>query len=117
MAKTPTERSRAFREAHPERAREHKRRYERKRARAVRQALLDRDGPICQWCDEPMEAPFDGELTHVDHIVPRKRGGGKLSDRYKLPPPVNIRLLHSDCNMERKARPAPGSSELGEVPF
>ena len=120
MAKSPTERSRLRQERKPDEVRAYRREWTRRRARAVRQALLDRDGPLCQWCDEPMEDPFDGDATHVDHINPRKRGGGKLHDRYKLPPPVNIRLLHAGCNMERKARQEPGTSEIphdDEVPF
>ena len=59
-------------------------------------ALLARDGFICAGCGDVLGAPFDGQRTHVDHIVPVSRGGG--DDR------ANLQLLHAPCNIAKGAR-------------
>lgn len=58
--------------------------------------LLDRDGQTCQACNDPMHA---GDLT-IDHVVPRSRGG---TDH-----PINLQLLHYECNVAKSDDPPPG---------
>lgn len=55
--------------------------------------LLERDGYWCGICDSGIE---EGESIHVDHIVPRSRGG---SD--EIP---NLQLAHKRCNIWKGTR-------------
>lgn len=59
---------------------------------AVRKAVLDRDGLVCQLCGEPVER---GDV-HLDHIHPRSRGGKDTID--------NLQVTHSTCNIRKGAR-------------
>lgn len=68
---------------------------------AGRLAIYNRDGWICQLCDEPVDAfaatnsRWDATL---DHIVPSSKGGDDS--------PENLRLAHRRCNAVRGARVA-----------
>lgn len=55
--------------------------------------LLARDGTSCAACQLPLESPFDGALTHVDHVIPFVHGG---SDEIE-----NLQLLHARCNVRK----------------
>jgi 5-methylcytosine-specific restriction endonuclease McrA len=75
---------------------------------ALRLEILERDGWVCQI----RHPGCKGEATMVDHIVPRRVGGGDE--------PANLRAACSPCNIgrenRRRARPAPSwctSSSLG----
>ena len=54
--------------------------------RKIRERILIRDGYICQWCGVD-------EATHVDHIVPRSKGGGDFDD--------NLVASCKKCNLAR----------------
>lgn len=64
----------------------------------VRQAIYDRDGWVCQLCDDPVDPelhPTDPWAATLDHIVPRS---------WTLVPndsPTNLRLAHRWCNSVR----------------
>lgn len=47
--------------------------YERPR-RTVLSQLLDRDGSHCAYCQQPTSLTYPD--PHVDHVVPKSRGGG-----------------------------------------
>lgn len=69
--------------------------------RALREAVLDRDGHACQ-------APGCGALaTHVDHIVPVARGGSSW--------PGNLRALCSPC-LRKGSDLMPGAGVLFLTP-
>ena len=54
-----------------------------------RLAIYERDGGICQLCDESVARDkFD-----LDHIVPISKGGPHM--------PSNVRLAHRSCNARR----------------
>lgn len=55
-----------------------------------RDALIRRDGMLCQLCLEPMASVDD---VTIDHITPQCRGGTDRLD--------NLRLVHPGCNRER----------------
>lgn len=55
-----------------------------------RQALIKRDGAICQLCLEPIDSMKDAT---IDHITPVSKGG---TDQLN-----NLRLTHHLCNQER----------------
>lgn len=65
---------------------------------AVRQAVADRDGWICQLCGEPIDLalrrPHPFALA-VDHVVGLAAGG---SDEIS-----NLRATHALCNSRRRA--------------
>jgi hypothetical protein len=56
---------------------------------AARQQAIERDGYTCQLCGYEVN-PGD---MHVDHIVPRSKGGSDTAD--------NLRVTHSYCNLYR----------------
>lgn len=67
-----------------------------------RRRIFERDGAQCQMCRRTVtwtrwwNWPFEGESpAHVDHIVPRSRGG-QNDDR-------NLRLLCEGCNTAKGA--------------
>jgi hypothetical protein len=60
--------------------------------RSVRDAVVERDGMVCQLCGH--EIP-DGDL-HIDHIYPVARGGGNEMS--------NLQAAHSRCNISKGAR-------------
>ena len=60
--------------------------------RWARNALIKRDGMICQLCHEPIERLDD---VTIDHIIPVSKGGLDRLDNY--------RLAHEGCNRERGA--------------
>lgn len=64
------------------------------------EAILQRDGLLCTYCGHFLNDPFDGKLTHVDHVVPVSKGGDSGLD--------NLQLLHSDCNLSK------GDATVGE---
>lgn len=58
-----------------------------------RKVVFERDGGICQLCDQPVD-PAD---FHVDHIVPLAAGG---EHSY-----ANVWLTHPRCNLVKGIRP------------
>ena len=92
-----------------------KRDEKRRKSRAVRQALLDRDGLICQWCSEPLGDVLDSLAVHVDHVDPVYSTLGR-HDRYNVKSMGNLRLLHGTCNLERRYR-AEHETDADEAPF
>lgn len=63
------------------------------RAKTARIALVERDGTLCQLCNEEM--PEDDRT--IDHIVPRSDSGD-----HKL---ENLQLAHAACNSRRQSMP------------
>lgn len=64
-----------------------------------RQAVYERDGFVCQLCDDPVDVNLDSRdamSATLDHIVPRSLGG--------LNEPANLRLAHRSCNSKRGNR-------------
>jgi 5-methylcytosine-specific restriction endonuclease McrA len=55
--------------------------------RAVRLAVLERDGYVCHWCGRPADT--------VDHLLARARGGGD--------DPANLVAACQTCNLRRGA--------------
>ena len=64
-------------------------RTQRKKAKAMKGRLIERDGRFCQICRN------DSDLT-IDHIIPLSRGGKSELD--------NLQLLCSRCNMLKSSR-------------
>ena len=60
-----------------------------RRYREQRQRVFMRDGRSCQLCGTD-----EGEM-HIDHIIPRKVGGGHDLD--------NLRVLCKSCNLRKGA--------------
>lgn len=56
--------------------------------RALRAAVLDRDGHRCQKCG--------ASATHVDHVMPLAHGG---TDNY-----ANLRALCARCNLSKGSK-------------
>ena len=56
-----------------------------RRYREQRERIFARDGRVCQLCGTD-----EGEM-HIDHIIPRKVGGGHDLD--------NLRVLCKSCNL------------------
>lgn len=68
--------------------------------RAVRAALVARDGNLCHLCGGPvnLELPPEHELgPTIDHVRPRALGGGDGLD--------NLKLAHKRCNQDRDVKP------------
>ena len=57
-----------------------------------RQAIIKRDGGICQICHRPVPT----KQIHLDHIVPLSQGGDHTA--------ANLRLTHQLCNLRRKRK-------------
>lgn len=54
--------------------------------------LFERQGGLCGACRGVLPSP-DGEVAHVDHVVPWSQGGDNGVG--------NISLLHASCNLEK----------------
>ena len=67
---------------------------EHRRYLALRQFL------ICPWCGKAMSGIFDGERTHIDHVVPLEDGGyshtGGVIPSRSHPPPAAKQWLPSN---------------------
>ena len=63
---------------------------------ALRLTIASRDGFICSWCGNIMPDWSDGMAVHIDHIIPRSKGGPDSLD--------NLQLLHVKCNLEKGNR-------------
>ena len=66
---------------------------------AVRVGVYERDGYVCQICDEstdPTAGPNDDLFPSLDHIVPQSKGGAHTPD--------NLRTAHRVCNARRGNR-------------
>jgi 5-methylcytosine-specific restriction endonuclease McrA len=91
------EKSRRWREAHPDKVGEFR---DRRRTQKLqvpyepvrRLAVYKRDGGICHICGKDV----DPSRFHVDHIVPLSRGG-----RHTY---ANVALAHPRCNYRKGAR-------------
>lgn len=59
----------------------------------MRDAVIERDGDICQLCGDPV-APSD--VLHLDHIVPHSLGGHDTV--------ANLQVAHALCNMRKGNR-------------
>jgi 5-methylcytosine-specific restriction endonuclease McrA len=57
----------------------------------IRQAILERDGHICDMCNQPVEGP---DAT-VDHIIPANITGEPVNNL------SNLRLLCRSCNSKK----------------
>lgn len=58
--------------------------------------LRQRDGELCWVCKEPIPPdapPNDPSRASLDHVVPKRDGGGNEN--------ANLRLAHGRCNLER----------------
>ena len=65
-----------------------------------REAIYERDGWICQLCDEPVDQTLDPNhawSATLDHIVPQSVSPELRTD------PSNLRLAHRWCNARRGA--------------
>jgi 5-methylcytosine-specific restriction endonuclease McrA len=60
-----------------------------RRYKAQRERVFARDGRVCQVCGTD-----EGEM-HIDHIIPRKVGGGHELE--------NLRVLCKSCNLRKGA--------------
>ena len=80
------------------------------RRRKVR-ALIVRDALVVCWvCGRPIDraaAENDHGQLSVDHVVPRRLGGGNELE--------NLRLAHKGCNERRDREDRLGSDRLEEV--
>lgn len=65
-----------------------------------RDALYDRDGGICHLCQKPVSR----QNFHVDHLVPRSKGGPDT--------PENLAVAHPFCNQSRGAGRVPAQLRL-----
>lgn len=62
-------------------------------------AVAERDGWICQLCDEPVDPEADRHSAagaSMDHRIPVSRGGTHTMD--------NVQLAHRGCNSRKKDR-------------
>ena len=46
----------------------------------LKQRLLKKDGPVCRYCGRTVD-PAD---THLDHIVPKSRGGSGRTSNFAM---------------------------------
>lgn len=74
-------------------------------------AVRERDGMICLWCDVPVEQVprgFQGALrpdhATLDHLVPQSAGGAN--------DPENLVMSCNECNVRRGARTCRGGPPL-----
>ena len=65
------------------------------RKHSTLKAILKRDGHTCSFCGQRIREPYNGQLTHVDHIVPVAKGGNSRL--------ANLQLLHARCNLRKRA--------------
>jgi hypothetical protein len=66
---------------------------------ALRRQIIVRDEGVCQLCRSPVREDVETahpRYPHIDHIVPRARGGADDES--------NLRLLCAQCNVTRGAR-------------
>ena len=64
---------------------------------AQRLRLLERDGPGCWICRQPLDLSGPGPLSpSLDHVIPASRGGDDSDG--------NARLAHLVCNSARGNR-------------
>lgn len=65
----------------------------RKRQRKIRQRVIDRDGPVCIYCNKILA----DELITMDHIIPDSQNGTFNA--------TNLTIACQPCNNKRKAEP------------
>ena len=68
-----------------------------------RRRLWERDNQKCYLCNRVIE-DWSSEHMHVDHVVPRSKGGS--DEEY------NLRAAHPECNIRKSDREL-GSREMG----
>jgi 5-methylcytosine-specific restriction endonuclease McrA len=61
-----------------------------RRYRVHKQRVFDRDGRNCRYCGS------DEEPLHIDHIIPRKRGGTHDLE--------NLQVLCKACNLRKSSK-------------
>jgi hypothetical protein len=70
-----------------------------------RAVLFTRQGGLCAWCSEPLNA--DLSRTHVDHVIPTSRRGPWAD--------WNLQLLHGRCNAAKAARLTDRAYDLADA--
>ena len=77
-----------------------------RRYREQRERVFKRDGRFCQLCGTD-----EGEM-HIDHVIPRKSGGGHELD--------NLRVLCKSCNLRKGCllytSPSPRDRQKSRMP-
>lgn len=71
----------------------------------LRETIIARDGSRCQYCG--LWQFGQGALFHVDHIVPRSKGGATTPDNLVLQCPY--------CSLHKSDKTAAADPETGEV--
>lgn len=71
---------------------------ERRERRQIRDAVLERDGNVCQYCRVPLVPCIWGQPRHpdtatVDHVLPKSKGGQFTTD--------NLVACCHECNTAR----------------
>lgn len=64
-------------------------------------ALIERDGLMCSWCEQPIDLTLtwpNNMYRTIDHVIPVSKGGEHSLE--------NTRLLHFACNSSRGNRAA-----------
>ena len=64
-----------------------------------RTEIFERDGYVCQICQEPTDATAtwpDGSIPTIDHITPLVRGGEHSR--------ANVQTAHLTCNLRKGVR-------------
>lgn len=101
------ERERAYKAAHPEKAREQSQRRRARKASLPNEKIdllvvFDRDGGACCLCGSVIDLGLnwpDPLSFSLDHIVPLSRGGAHLYS--------NVQASHLRCNLQKGAAPPP----------
>lgn len=62
--------------------------------RPVLMQLLQRDGPLCRYCQQPTSLAFP--VPHIDHVIPKARGGGNEL--------ANLAISCPPCNLSKGAK-------------
>lgn len=69
-----------------------------KRVRRLLPHLIARNGNLCALCGVSLPSSITPD-THVDHIVPRSKGGGDVVS--------NLQAVHAACNLRKGRKIAP----------
>ena len=72
--------------------------YPRRGRKAVLEALAERDGWCCRYCDTSLAPDTYLDGPHIDHVVPKVRGGSNRLD--------NLALACASCNRRKGTKSA-----------